>query len=100
LQRAVSIFLTLLVLLAPVFSAATAAETQVTFPAAGDYVIYCRVSDGQLSAHRTISYRVLGEPFFAILTPQDGGVVSDNNVPEAQIRAFQEGGVVVRSGRS
>ncbi|MEO7100839.1 MAG: tandem-95 repeat protein [Luteolibacter sp.] len=79
---------------APVFSNATAAETQVTFPAAGDYVLYCRVSDGQLSTHQTISYQVVGDPFFAILTPQDGSVVSDNNVPAAQIRAFQDGGGV------
>ncbi|MEO6475135.1 MAG: Ig-like domain-containing protein [Luteolibacter sp.] len=79
---------------APVFSDATASETRVTFPAAGDYVLYCRVSDGQLSKHQTISYRVLGEPFFAILSPQDGGVVSDQNIPEVQIRAFQEGGSV------
>ena len=55
---------------APIFSAAAAAETQVTFPAAGDYVLYCRVSDGQLSKHQTITYRVLGDPFFAILTPR------------------------------
>ncbi|MEO5916835.1 MAG: Ig-like domain-containing protein, partial [Luteolibacter sp.] len=78
----------------PVFSSPTLAETQVTFPAAGDYLLTCRVSDGQLSTRRTISYRVTGTANLAILTPQSGGTISDQTVQEAHIRASQDGGSV------